>query len=105
LLPFAANRQKEKHSDVEDQILSSPFLTYSKACGVILTQAKGIAFQILDSKVEHLLEAHYVKCVPIPAGLIEELADKLGIDRSTLTQTIGEFNSAVQEGTFTYEGI
>jgi tricarballylate dehydrogenase len=76
--------------------------TYARYGREILRQPEGVAFQIFDSKVEHLLrdEYHIPQVSMARAGSIEELADGLGIDRSGLVRTVREFNSAVRDGTF-----
>ncbi len=59
-----------------------------------------MAFQLFDSKIEHLLDDRYATAVCTKANSIEELAEKLDIDPSGLIKTVHEYNAAVQEGTF-----
>ncbi|MBI4641843.1 MAG: FAD-binding protein, partial [Candidatus Tectomicrobia bacterium] len=59
-----------------------------------------VAFQIFDEKVKHLLRDEYriPQVTMASTGTIEELADRLEINREGLVKTIGEYNTAVQEG-------
>src|SRR6266540_4153895 len=76
------------------------FYTYAKLGGIILNQPGGIAFQIFDAKVADLLEARYKTGSPIVADSIEELVEKLPVDRPTGLQALAEYNAAVDAGTF-----
>lgn len=76
-------------------------LTYAKYGSVILGQPRRTAYQVFDAKVEHLLEHRYSTGKRVTAGSVEELADKLGLDRKAFVKTVEEFNAAVQEGKFT----
>ncbi len=76
--------------------------TYAKYGGEILKQPRRAAFQLFDTKVVHLLRDEYRirEVTKATADTIEELADKLEIDKTGLIRTVREFNSAVQEGPF-----
>ncbi|MBI2989505.1 MAG: FAD-dependent tricarballylate dehydrogenase TcuA [Deltaproteobacteria bacterium] len=75
--------------------------TYARLGREVFAQPRGIAFQIFDAKVTHLLDDRYQKARGVTARSLEELADELDIDdKSSLLATIQEFNSAVQEGEF-----
>ena len=76
--------------------------TYAKYGREILYQPHGAAFQIFDSRVEHLLRDEYrIPQVSMArADSIEQLADALGIDRVGLSSTVLEFNAAVRDGAF-----
>ena len=76
--------------------------TYAKYGREILYQPHRAAFQIFDSKVEHLLRDEYriPQVSMAKASSIGELADALGIDRAGLTSTVREFNAAVGGGRF-----
>ena len=65
----------------------------------ILQQPQGVAFQIFDDKVKHLLRDEYriPQVTMATANTIEELADRLDINRDGLVQTVGEFNTAVRD--------
>ena len=72
------------------------YVTYGRA---LLTQPQGLAFQIFDDKVKHLLrdEYHIPQVTMAQADTIEELAARLDIDPQGLSQTVREFNAAVQQ--------
>ena len=71
------------------------YVTYGRA---LLTQPQGVAFQIFDDKVKHLLrdEYHIPQVTMAQANTIEELARRLDIDPDGLAETIREYNAAVQ---------
>lgn len=71
------------------------YVTYGRA---LLTQPQGVAFQIFDDKVKHLLrdEYHIPQVTMARADSIEELARRLDIDPAGLAATVGEYNAAVQ---------
>ena len=72
------------------------YVTYGRA---LLTQPQGLAFQIFDDKVKHLLrdEYHIPQVTMAEADTIEELAQRLDIDPEGLARTIQEYNAAVQQ--------
>ena len=72
------------------------YVTYGRA---LLTQPQGLAFQIFDDKVKHLLrdEYHIPQVTMAEANTIEELAQRLDIDPKGLARTIQEYNAAVQQ--------
>jgi len=76
------------------------WLTYAKTGSAIRSQPQALAFQLFDTKTEHLLEPRYSTGTPIVADTIEELADKLGLDPATLRTTIDTYNAATTGGTF-----
>jgi tricarballylate dehydrogenase len=91
------NRQGQRFVDEgEDQAL----FTYAKFGGIILNQTGGIAYQIFDSKVTHLLEPRYSTSKPIMAGTLEELVKKLDVGHETAIRTLDEFNAAAGHGSF-----
>jgi tricarballylate dehydrogenase len=61
-----------------------------------------VAFQIFDEKVKHLLREEYriPQVTMATADTIEELADKLDINRQGLVETVQNFNAAVQDKEF-----
>ena len=67
---------------------------------LILKQPHGIAFQVFDAKVESLLEERYGSAAVVRADTVRQLVERLGLDRTKLEETIGEFNGAIQEGEF-----
>jgi tricarballylate dehydrogenase len=76
--------------------------TYAKYGRDILQQPLGMAVQIFDDKVKHLLRDEYRidQVTKAETRTIEELADQLGINREGLVQTIKEYNAAVQPGEY-----
>ena len=71
------------------------YVTYGRA---LLGQTQGLAFQVFDDKVKHLLrdEYHIPQVTMAQADTIEELATRLDIDPQGLVETIREYNAAVQ---------
>ncbi len=76
--------------------------TYAKYGGEVLKQPRRAAFQLFDNKVVHMLRDEYRirEVTKAAADTIEELAEKLEIDKAGLVKTVKEFNAAVQEGPF-----
>ncbi|MBI3326977.1 MAG: FAD-binding protein [Nitrospinae bacterium] len=76
--------------------------TYAAYGREILKQPLGAAFQIFDEKVKHLLRDEYriAQVTMATTNTMEELADRLGINREGLLKTVREFNAAVQPGNF-----
>ena len=72
------------------------YVTYGRA---LLTQPQGLAFQIFDDKVKHLLrdEYHIPQVTMAQADTIEELAARLDIDPEGLAKTVREYNAAVRQ--------
>lgn len=72
--------------------------TYAQFGKAILEQPDGIAWQIFDSKVEHLLYAEYSfwDASYVQADTLEELIDKMdGIDNKEATNTVKAYNDAI----------
>jgi len=67
-----------------------------------LQQPDGVSFQIFDKKISEsgaaLGSMEQVKDFVVQANSIEELATKLGIDPSTLDETVSNYNSYVEAG-------
>ena len=76
--------------------------TYAKYGGEILKQPRRAAFQLFDNKVVHLLRDEYRirEVTKATVDTIEELAEKLEIDKAGLLRTVREYNAAVQEEPF-----
>ena len=74
------------------------YVTYGRA---LLDQPQGLAFQIFDDKVKHLLRDEYwiPQVTMAQADTIEELAARLDIDPEGLANTVQEYNAAVQKDT------
>jgi tricarballylate dehydrogenase len=91
------NRHGQRFVDEgEDQAL----FTYAKFGGAILNQPGGIAWQIFDAKVSHLLEPRYATSEPLRADSLEALIAQMDLDRATALKTLAEFNTAAGRGTF-----
>ena len=71
------------------------YVIYGRA---LLTQPQGVAFQLFDDKVKHLLrdEYHIPHVTMAQADTIAELAAKLDINPDGLVRTVNEFNNAVR---------
>ncbi len=80
----------------EDQAL----FTYAKFGGMILNQPRAIAYQIFDAKVTGLLEPRYATSEPIMADSLEDLVQRLDVDRNAALRTLAEFNAAAGQGRF-----
>jgi tricarballylate dehydrogenase len=80
----------------EDQAL----FTYAKFGGAILNQPGGVAYQIFDAKVMHLLEPRYSTSQPVTAERLEDLVRKLDLEHETAIRTLNEYNGAAGHGTF-----
>jgi len=77
--------------------------TYAKFGRFIMSQPQSIAFQILDSKVTHLLKEYGSKATGVKADTLESLAQRLQLEPEPLLHTIREYNNAVQPGTFDHK--
>jgi tricarballylate dehydrogenase len=80
----------------EDQAL----FTYAKFGGIILNQPGGVAYQIFDAKVKHLLEPRYATSEPATAISLDDLMSKLDLDREAAIRTLEEYNLGAGHGSF-----
>ena len=76
------------------------FYTYAKLGGVILNEPGGIAWQIFDAKVQHLLEGRYKTGNPVTADSLDALVGKLNLDHATCRLTLDAYNAAAMGGRF-----
>ncbi|WP_080875361.1 FAD-dependent tricarballylate dehydrogenase TcuA [Oceanobacillus timonensis] len=76
--------------------------TYAKYGKETLRQPKQKAFQLFDEQVRPLLRAEYdlEEATCIKADSIEELAEKMDVDKDTFLETIQSYNQAVQDGEY-----
>ena len=76
--------------------------TYAKYGKETLKQTNQKAFQLYDSQVQPMLRVEYnlEEATKIEADTLEELAVKMGVDKTEFLKTIEEYNSAVQEGDY-----
>ena len=77
--------------------------TYEAITRVIFEQPDGIAYCILDSKIDEV--PNWQRSVrsdqpPVTAGSLPELADKLGLEARALAATVGAYNAACPAGSF-----
>lgn len=72
--------------------------TYAKFGAEILKQPGGIAYQVFDAKTAPLLPQHmYGGATPTIASTLEELAEKLEVNRDGFLSMMESFNQAVVE--------
>lgn len=76
--------------------------TYAKYGKEILKQKDHVAYQIYDSNTRPLLREEYnlEEATCIKADTLQELVEKLPVEKERFLQTIKEYNEAVQEGEF-----
>ena len=95
--PFGliVNLNGERFLDEGYDFRNYTYVTYGRA---LLTQPQGLAFQIFDEKVKHLLRDEYwiPQATMAQADTLEELAAKLDIDPQGIADTIKEYNAAVR---------
>jgi tricarballylate dehydrogenase len=72
------------------------FYTYAKYGGVILNQPGGVAWQIFDAKVLHLLEGRYKTATPVVADTLEALVAQLPLNRAAALRTLEAYNAAAR---------
>jgi len=80
----------------EDQAL----FTYAKFGGMILNQPRAVAYQIFDAKVTGLLEPRYANSEPIMADNLEDLVQRLDVERDAAIRALAGFNAAAGHGRF-----
>lgn len=86
-----------------DEAPSTVDATYENITRQILKQPEGIAWVILDAKIDEV--PNWRRSVrsdqpPISAATLPELAIKLGLDAETLQESIAEYNAACVDGPF-----
>ena len=95
--PFGliVNLNGERFLDEGFDFRNYTYVTYGRA---LLEQPQGLAFQLFDEKVKHLLRDEYwiPQATMMQANSIEELAAGLDIDPAGLVRTVQEFNAAVR---------
>ena len=91
------NRQGRRFFDEGEDF---QFYTYAKLGGIILGEPGGVAYQIFDAKVTHLLEGRYKTGQPLVADTLEKLVAQLTLDRDTCMATLEAYNKAATTGAF-----
>ena len=86
-----------------DESPSTVDATYENITRQILKQPEGIAWVVLDAKIDDV--PNWRRSVrsdqpPIQAATLSELAGKLGLDAAALNATVSEYNAACQDGPF-----
>lgn len=76
------------------------FYTYARLGGTILNEPGGVAWQIFDAKVAHLLEARYATGTPAVADSLDTLLELLPVERAAGRETLAAYNAAVAGGRF-----
>ncbi len=76
--------------------------TYAKYGREILKQPGNIAYQIFDNQVRPFLRKEYnlPEATALEADTLEELVEKLPVNKEQFLQTIKEYNEAVQDGKY-----
>ncbi|WP_110928454.1 FAD-dependent tricarballylate dehydrogenase TcuA [Bacillus massiliglaciei] len=76
--------------------------TYAKYGREVLKQPGHIAFQLFDAQVYPMLRKEYTleEATVLEGNTLEELADKMGVNKVQFLKTIQEYNEAVQEGEY-----
>lgn len=86
----------------EGKRFTSESITYATRFSTaqkILAQPDSAAFYIYDQKLydsSYRLQKHTAQGLHVKANTLDELADKLGIDKDNLKETVKEFNMAVR---------
>ncbi len=76
--------------------------TYAKYGKETLKQPNQLAYQLFDSQVRSLLRKEYdlEEATCIKADTIEDLAEKMNVDKNEFLKTIKNYNAAVNEGEY-----
>ncbi|MEI9475264.1 MAG: FAD-dependent tricarballylate dehydrogenase TcuA [Deltaproteobacteria bacterium] len=72
--------------------------TYAKMGKQVIKQPGGVAYQIFDAKVSHLLKPEYDNVLHTQSKTLEALAEEIDIDPDTFVQTVNEYNAAITPG-------
>ena len=95
--PFGlmVNLNGERFLDEGADFRNYTYVTYGRE---LMNQPQGLAFQIFDEKVKHLLRDEYwiPQATTAEANSIEELARLLDIDPAGLVRTVEEYNASVR---------
>jgi len=78
---------------------------YDAICHRIQEQPDGLAFVIVDSRINEIPEytrAIFTDKMPVQAATLRELADQLGLPAASLEETVRSYNAACRPGEFTF---
>ncbi|NNF28394.1 MAG: FAD-dependent tricarballylate dehydrogenase TcuA, partial [Gemmatimonadetes bacterium] len=101
-LGIVVNRKGRRFLDEGADFRNYTYAKYGKA---ILEQPGGLAYQLFDQQVVHLLREEYRRpeATSVIADSIEALATGIGVDPTSLTATVSAYNAAVEDGAFNPE--
>ncbi|CAH0343159.1 FAD-dependent tricarballylate dehydrogenase TcuA [Rhizobium sp. CECT 9324] len=92
---IVVNQQGQRFYDEGEDVWPKRYAIWGR---LVAAQPNQIAYIIFDAPTLELFMPSLFP--PVRAATIEELADKLGLDRATLSGTVNGFNAAVLPGTF-----
>jgi len=78
---------------------------YDGICHRIQEQPDGLAFVIVDSRINEIPEytrAIFTDKMPVQAATLSELANQLGLPAASLEETVRTYNAACRPGEFTF---
>ncbi len=99
-LSIVVNREGERFIDEGADFRN---YTYARYGAEILRQPDAIAYQLFDARTRSLLRQDEYTAPGVSrheADTIEDLARKIDVDPEALTETVEEYNAAVQPGDF-----
>jgi tricarballylate dehydrogenase len=94
-LGIVVNREAKRFYDEGEDFWPKRYAIWGR---LIAAQPDQIAYTIIDAKSSGLYLPPLTP--PITAGSLEELANSLSLDASTLMQTVSDYNAAIQKGEF-----
>jgi tricarballylate dehydrogenase len=92
---IVVNRNAERFYDEGEDLWPKRYAIWGR---LIAQQPDQIAYSIIDAKSINLFMPSIFP--PVSAYTIAELADKLGLNRTTLDHTVADFNACVRPGIF-----
>lgn len=95
LYSIMVNVEGKRFVDEGENFISYTYAKYGKR---IAAQPQGVAYQIFDSKVLHLLRPEYQNAVKATSDTLEGLAEEIGIDPRALVETVEEYNRSIRKG-------
>jgi len=92
---IVVNKNAERFYDEGEDLWPKRYAIWGR---LIAQQPDQIAYSIIDAKSINLFMPSIFP--PVSAYTIAELADKLGLNRTTLDHTVSDFNACVRQGHF-----